>query len=125
MDIVLDSGTLSCARAARFVLSASALIGDGADKESAFREAVSRGLLQASLGPNDPITLGQLSLLLMKSFNMKGGLFYSLFPSARYAYRELVYKRCIQGRSDPAHTVSGEQFMLILGRVLSQSGGGL
>jgi hypothetical protein len=47
---------------------------------------------------------------------------YSLFPSRRYACRELVYLRLIQGRTDPDGYVDGESFLHILGRVLRHTG---
>jgi hypothetical protein len=54
----------------------------------------------------------------MRAFDMRGGLFYALFPGPRYAYRELVRLRFIQGRMDPALAVSGERLLRILGRAL-------
>ncbi|MDR2096161.1 MAG: hypothetical protein LBP76_11710 [Treponema sp.] len=64
-----------------------------------------------------PVTLGSLSFLLMKAFDLKGGIFYSLFPGDRYAYRELVSKNIITGRTDPSQTVSGETFLYMLGQI--------
>jgi hypothetical protein len=55
----------------------------------------------------------------MRSFNIKGGLFYSLTQNSHYAYRELVHKKIIQGRVDPAMNLSGERLLLITGRILA------
>jgi len=49
----------------------------------------------------------------MRSFGIKGGIFYSIFKSPHYAYRELVYRGIIQGRVSPKTAVSGD--MLIFG----------
>jgi outer membrane protein OmpA-like peptidoglycan-associated protein len=55
----------------------------------------------------------------MGAFDLKGGIFYSIAKNPHYAYRELVYKEVIQGRTDPGMLVSGEEFLFILSRVLS------
>jgi hypothetical protein len=55
----------------------------------------------------------------MKAFALKGGILYSLFPLPRYACRELVYLRIIQGGLDPDERLDGRAFLQILGRVLS------
>jgi hypothetical protein len=43
---------------------------------------------------------------------------YSLFPGPRYAYRELVYRKILEGRVDPAQTLTGERLLYFLGRAL-------
>jgi hypothetical protein len=122
MDILLNSPQLNYALAARFVLTAAGVVDDGEKEVDAFREALSRNWIPQTVRPSDAITLSRLSLLIMRSFNLRGGLFYRLFHSPRYAYREMVYKKCIQGRTAPGQTLSGEQFILILGRTLTISG---
>jgi hypothetical protein len=58
----------------------------------------------------------------MNAFNFKGGLMYSLFHTPRYAHREMVYRKLVQGRSDPDLIVSGEKMLQIIGQVLNYSG---
>jgi hypothetical protein len=48
---------------------------------------------------------------------------YSLFPGPRYAYRELLYLKIIQGRADGNFTVSGDRLLQILGRALQYAEG--
>ena len=64
--------------------------------------------------------LDGVSLLLMESFNIKGGIMYSLFRNPHYAYRELVYLDIIQGRVDPEMTVSGDLLLFLVNRILSR-----
>jgi hypothetical protein len=47
---------------------------------------------------------------------------FSLFPNPRYSYRELVYRRIIQGRAYSTQKVSGERLLRILSRALEYSG---
>jgi hypothetical protein len=120
LDALLDSAGLSYAQAAMIVLPAAALAGEDVSPETAFAEARARGLLPKAAEPGGAVRLDGLAFLIMGAFGMKGGLFYTLFPGPRYAYRELVHRRSIQGRNDPALTVSGERLLRILGRVLDR-----
>ncbi|MDR1277332.1 MAG: hypothetical protein LBK02_01120 [Treponema sp.] len=58
----------------------------------------------------------------MKSFGLKGGILYTLFPGPRYACRELAYLRIIQGGGDPGTHLQGGQFLQILGNTLTYIG---
>jgi outer membrane protein OmpA-like peptidoglycan-associated protein len=109
---------VSCEDAAWFVLQAA---GTPADV-SPFAFAQAKKWLPGEAIAGDPIKLGQVSLLIMRAFNIKGGFMYSLFHSPHHACRELVYRKLIQGPSDPSLLVSGEQFLHILSRVLSFAG---
>jgi hypothetical protein len=118
LDALLESAGVSYAEAAMMVLPAAALAGEDVSPETAFAEARSRGLLPKAAEPGGAVRLGDLAFLIMGAFDMKGGLFYAIFPGPRYAYRELVHRRLIQGRNDPSLIVSGERLLRILGRVL-------
>ncbi|MDR0402064.1 MAG: hypothetical protein LBH35_00585, partial [Treponema sp.] len=90
--------------------------------EAAYKKSLEMGALPKTVEPEAAIKLGQLSFLIMKAFNMKSGFCYALFPGPRYAYRELVYRKIVQGRNDSSLSVSGERLLLILGRVLDYTG---
>jgi hypothetical protein len=125
LDAILQTPAVSCAQAARFVSGAADGSAGTADlSANAFDQAVSRGWLK-NAAPDDPLTLGALSFLMLKAFNIKGGMMYAIFPGPRYAYRTMVSRAFIQGPADPAMRVSGERFLLILGNVLSAAGGEL
>jgi outer membrane protein OmpA-like peptidoglycan-associated protein len=68
--------------------------------------------------PDKPIKLKELSVLIMKSFNIKGSFLYALFPGPRYSYRELQYRGFLPEGSDPAMRVSGPELLEIVERVL-------
>jgi hypothetical protein len=91
--------------------------------EEAFEQAMAKGWLPKGAAADDPITLGGLSLLMMKAFNLKGSMMYAIFPGPRYAFRAMVSRSFIQGAADPGMKVSGERFLLILGKVLNTTGG--
>jgi len=124
LDVLLETRVLSTAGGARVILEAANLLPSeliGADAQNAAWEmAHSNGWLTKN--PNERLTMKDSAFLIMKAFDLKGGLMYSLFRNPRYAYREMRYRKLIQGRSDPANTVSGPQLLQIIGRTLSYSG---
>ena len=67
----------------------------------------------------DPVSLGEFSLMLMETFDVPGGLMYTVLPSPRYAARELAFRNVIQGDAYPRMAISGERAMRIIGRVLA------
>jgi outer membrane protein OmpA-like peptidoglycan-associated protein len=117
LEKILNVPRLSCAETARFVLEAADL-GVFPDPAVAFAYAQTRQWLPKEAEPDSPIRFDAVSLLVMRSFRIKGGLFYSIFKTPHYAYRELTYRSIVQGQTEPDMTVSGAQFLHLLGRVL-------
>ena len=124
LENILETPAITRSQAARFVLTSSrgpASVGREAD--AAFESVKARGWLPKESAANDPITLGTLSYMIMKAFDLKGGMMYNIVPGPRYAFRTMVSRSFIQGSADPAMKVSGERFLLILGNVLNSIGG--
>ncbi len=120
LDRLLATEAVGAAMAARFILPAAGLAAETVSAQDAFTLASERGWLPDQAGMERQLTMAQLSFMIMQAFGLKGGLMYSIAPGPRYAYRELVYLRIIQGSSDPSRTVSGERFLRILGRILDR-----
>ena len=125
LEAILETPAVSSSQAAFFVL-ASVNEGDesanASSPEKAFELAVSNGWFRKGTTPDESITLRDLSFLMMKAFDMKGGMMYTLLPGPHYAYRTLVSRSLIQGTADPAMKVTGERLLLILGNVLDAVG---
>ena len=119
IETLLKTPVVTYAQAARFVLEASEVLVTG-DQGEAFRFALARKWLPQNATPGTPAQLQGISLLLMNSFRIKGGLFYTLTKSSHFAYRELVYNDIIQGRSDPFMNVSGEALLFYTNRIFAQ-----
>jgi outer membrane protein OmpA-like peptidoglycan-associated protein len=118
IETLLSTNAVTYAAAARFSLDAS----DTkvlSDPNEALRYAAAHNWLPKNAGANDAARLDGVSLLLMRSFGMNGGILYTLTGNAHYAFRELAYKNVIQGRADPAMNVTGERLLFITNRVLS------
>jgi hypothetical protein len=118
IEELLDSEALRNEQAAWLVLEAAEAVYSGSPAE-AFRYAADRQWFSGSAAPDNRITLDQASLLIMKAFDIKGGLFYTLTGAPHYAYRELEYQGILQGKVDPRMRVSGDLLLFIVNRVLS------
>ena len=121
---MLETQTVTVARAARFVLGAADLLPAGvsgtAAETAAYELALSNGWITKEA--SQAATLQDAAFLIMNAFEFKGGIMYSLFRNPRYAYRELIYRRIIQGRSYAAMTVSGTRLLQIIGSCLNYAG---
>ena len=118
LEAMLANPALNWSDAAIFVLEASdkTVFSDPAE---AFQFASDQKWLPKEASPADTARLNGIALLLMRSFDQKGGIFYSLFKNSHYAYRELIQKEVIRGDTDPAMAVSGQELLLMIGRLLS------
>ena len=72
--------------------------------------------------PGEIARLNDVALLLMRAFDIKGGIFYNIFQGPHHAYRELVYLNVIRGNTDPHMPVSGQQLLLMINRILTLRG---
>jgi len=117
LEGLLRAGTVSAAVATRFILAAADLLPadiSGDDAETvAYDKAAANGWI-SNKAAGDTAAYKDAAFLIMKAFDLKGGIMYSLFKNPRYAYRELVYKKIIQGWTDPDKPVSGSKLMQII-----------
>lgn len=127
LERLLNTGALSYGELALFVFEAANVAERFGPEiisspEAAFSFAVEQNWLSANLAMEDTAVLNRASLLIMRSFELRGGIFYSIFRSPHYAFRELVHQGMIQGRVSPRMPVSGEMLVFVVGRVLSSVG---
>ena len=118
IEQLLEKETIDYKEAAWIILEASGKFSFVntdvvSSSEKAYQYASENGWLPGNIDADTTATLEGVSLLIMHSFGIKGGILYSIFKSPHYAYRELVYKGIIQGRISPKMPVSGN--MLIFG----------
>ena len=118
IDRLLDERPATFGDAAYVILSAAGLVPEESSGEEATSVVADRKLLPKTPLPTEPVTLGQVCFLIMKTQGMKGGLLYTLFPGPRYATRELASLGLLKGFTHPSRVVTGEEVMWILGAVL-------
>jgi len=118
IEQLLENETINYKEAAWIILEATGKFSFAnpdvvSSSEKAYQYAEENGWLPRNITPDTTATFEGVSLLIMHSFGIKGGILYSIFKSPHYAYRELVYKGIIQGKVSPKMPVSGD--MLIFG----------
>jgi outer membrane protein OmpA-like peptidoglycan-associated protein len=121
LDMILVTPEVNFTQASRFVLVLAEVVDEKTEPAAAYTLALERGWLYGGNSAADfsdkSIKQGELCFLIMQAFNMPGSFLYTLFPSPRYAFRELDYLKLIPGRSDPSLKVSGEEMLRILGMI--------
>jgi len=122
MEQLLAADSVTYGQAAWFLSRAADL--PAASPEEAFNNAAQNKWLPKGASPDTAARLDAVALLVMRAFGIKGGINYSRFQTPHYAYRELVYKKIIQGRTDPAMKVSGSVLIFITNRVYTLRDGG-
>ena len=118
IETLLATNAVTYAQASRFVLEASNTMVTS-NQNDALRYALGRNWLPERASSNQRARLDDVSLLVLNSFGIKGGLFYSITKNSHYAYRELEYRNYIQGRTYPSMDVSGELLLFMVGRILA------
>ena len=118
MDELLVEETASFGKSVYMVLVASEKI----PEESSVSDAVS-ALQSKNWGIRmkeeaSPITLGEICYLLMRAFDISGGIMYSLIPGPHYAAREMLYREILIDESDPGGPLSGEEVMTLVSRTI-------
>ncbi|MDC7125180.1 MAG: hypothetical protein PQJ46_06425 [Spirochaetales bacterium] len=118
IDEVLVQDKLTYGNGAYLVLTASEIIDESFSLEEAMSAGKEMGWIKDKKQIDAPISLGEYSFLIMKSFDMKGGLFYSIFPSPRYASRELAYQGYISKDSGAYRKLSGQEALSLIGQIV-------
>jgi len=118
LELLLSEQELTWSQAAGFLLEASEKM--TGSPEQAFAFVMEQKWLPVHFQPNDKARLQGIALLLMRSFELKGGIFYSITHSQHHAFRELVYKEVISGDKDPRAYVSGRDLLLMVNKILSE-----
>lgn len=63
-----------------------------------------------------PLKAKTVSVFLMKHYEIKGGIFWTIFKSPRYAFRELKHTGLWINNRDPDYILSGRDVIRVLGR---------
>jgi hypothetical protein len=123
LDALLDKSEASFGDAAYLALTAVKSLPETATTAQAVEALKATGWNVRVPAPDSAVTLGDYAHLLMTAFKMGGGILYSLFPGPRYACRELAFLSIISVDARPLRTVSGEEAVRILGKLMEYKGG--
>jgi hypothetical protein len=124
IEWLLEQDRVSYEQAALLTLEAAGHLDPAGQTsaEDAFGFAMERGRLPKGVEANYAARLNGLSLLVMRAFDISGGAFFALFKNPHYAYRAMVYRGIVQGRSDPRMLVSGDLLLFTVNRAINQAG---
>ena len=123
LDRILAEEQLTYGSAAYLLIVATGKAEEGTSAEQAASLAQKEGFALEGVGSADGLSLGQYSFMLMRAFDLTGGVMYRILPSPRYATRELAFTGVIQGPAIPGTAVSGNEALRMLERVLHQREG--
>ena len=123
VDRLLDEKAAQFGDAAYMILNAAGIVPEEATDADVVAAVQAGGWLKGPVTESQPITLGQVCYLIMKTQKMSGGLLYRMFPGPRYATREFAYMKFIRGIPHPGRTVSGEEVMRMLESAIEKTGG--
>jgi len=98
----------------------SSLIDEEADYSEAVQKLKENNLIKSDTDAASPVKLQDLSYICAKTANLKGGLFYTLTDSPRYALRELKAKGIVPAVKDPSSYVTGREVIAVFNELLSQ-----
>lgn len=118
VDFLLRQDEVLWGDAGLLILNTAGLVGADTDLNGVLTAMREMGF--SPKRTDTPISLGEYCHLIMQCFDMQGGLLYRLFPSPRYASRELGWRGIILYDPGAYRTLSGQEALIILGRTLAE-----
>lgn len=125
VDDILETTKTTFGQAAYVILTALHDDTDEMDFDTAFDrfKNENQNVIRDSITAKDIIPIKTYAFLLMRAFNIKGGMLYRIYPCPRYAYRDLRYLTVIQGTNNPDASMTGAAMLQILSRIDTAQGG--
>jgi len=121
VDAILEEEPATLGSAAYLALTAADMMDEDASPGSAVQLAREAGWLSENADAGTPVTFGELAYLLMRAFDIQGGLMYRVIPGPRYAAREFVYQGWSPERKAPDDLVTGEFLIRLTGNFLDKT----
>ncbi len=119
---ILDSQKASLAQVSYLPALYKNLITENDSEQKAFDSLQEAGIILDGENADSEANLAQVSRILLKSLGIKGGVFYTLFGSDRYAFKELKARGVFPLSADPSTKISGRDFMDIFNSTLELTG---
>lgn len=111
---ILECGEISKGQASYFVCVYKNFGGESLSEADSFSLLAEKGLFKAGEDAEERISLSKACFLIAESAQMKGGIFYSIFHSPRYALREFYALGIVPQSAAPGQKVSGSEFIALL-----------
>lgn len=111
---ILESEEISKGEASYFSCVYKNLAEENISENEAFDILAQKNLFAENENADEKISLSKACYLISETSGMKGGIFYSIFKSARYSFREFKALGIIPKNAEPAQNVSGSDFIALL-----------
>ncbi len=111
---ILETNEISKGQASYFTCVYKDISDESVSDEEAFSVLKEKNLFKSTENANDKISLSKACFLIARTAEMKGGIFYSITHSARYAFREFKAVGIVPQNADPMQSVSGSEFIALL-----------
>lgn len=118
IDQLLEEQQATLGKSAYLVLLAADLISENSTPVESVEALASFDWGFDNATPEDAVDLGSLAFMIMKSFDMKGGIMYTIFPGRRYAVKEFAFRTLTLESASQYRILSGIDVANILGRSL-------
>ncbi len=117
IDTLLGQEKAAYAETAYLALIGGGWIPEDASISDAFRFAVGKKWIPETADPGTTVDMRTFSLLAMKGMRVKGGVLWTLLPTKRYAYKELLAQGVINPSGGDKRVPSGEEVVRMIGRI--------
>lgn len=121
MDVIASlqvADEVSYREGAYAVLVASGALPGTASPEAALNPALRADLGWESRDIDAPLSVAEFSYLVMRGFDIPGGLIYRIAPGPRYAVRELRFRRILVERLNAPAPITGVQALRLIGNAI-------
>jgi len=121
VDQLLDQSPATLGLTSYLILASTGQVAPDADPAAAFEAAQAARWIPAKAAAEDPVTIETLSFLVMKAKKVGGGVMWTLLPSPRGAFNELVFLGIVPP-GNPARPVAGDEVIRVLNDVVELKG---
>lgn len=111
---ILEANEISKGQASYFACVYKNISDENISEEEAFSALKEKNLFKTEENSSEKISLSKACFLIAKTADMKGGIFYSITHSSRYALREFKSIGIVPQNADPMQSVSGTEFIALL-----------
>ena len=123
-DIVskmIESESVTYEDVAYFCAINLGLANDNTSGEDALAALIDAKIVSMPKNPKANITYDAVANMCMKTWDIKGGLFYTITKSDRYAFKELQYLGFISSSENPKKLVSGTDVLNLITRCMEKT----
>lgn len=118
---MIESESVTYEDVAYFCATNLGLANDNTSPEDALVALCDAKIYSMPKNPKVNITYEAVANMCMKTWGIKGGLFYTITKSNRYAFKELQYLGFISSSENPKKNISGRDVLNLITRCMEKT----